>query len=204
MTIGRQQPEAKLKQPLRSGAKTDAPVRVHRLFFALFPDETARRAIARVAEDLRSQGRVGGRWIDPSRYHMTLNFLGDHAQLLQDVVDRAMAAAMTVEVPAFVMTLEYMASFHDRKPPVVLRCADRVMPVHALRQALRSGLLRFDLDVAPEESFTPHITLSYSHGGMVEPAAIEPIEWTVREFVLVHSLAGRKDYRILARWALPG
>lgn len=204
MMIDRQRPEGRMEQPSRSGAKVDAPVHVHRLFFALFPDEAARRAIARVAEDVRLNGRMRGRWIDPSRYHITLNFLGDHVQLRQDVVDRAVAAAMKVKVPAFTMTLEHMASFHGRNPPVALRCADGAVTVHPLWQALRSELSDVGLGVTHEEEFTPHITLFYSDSGMIEPAAVEPIEWTVREFVLVHSLVGRKDYRILARWGLPG
>jgi 2'-5' RNA ligase len=31
---------------------------------------------------------------------------------------------------------------------------------------------------------------------------IEPVEWTVREIVLVHSLLGRTEHRPLARWTL--
>jgi RNA 2',3'-cyclic 3'-phosphodiesterase len=31
---------------------------------------------------------------------------------------------------------------------------------------------------------------------------VEPIEWTVTEFVLVHSLLGRTTHRVLARFPL--
>jgi len=31
---------------------------------------------------------------------------------------------------------------------------------------------------------------------------VEPFEWTVREFVLIHSLLGRTEYRVLGRWPL--
>jgi len=185
------------------GAGMDAPVQIHRLFFAVFPDDAARRAITQVAEDLRSKRKVRGRWIDPTRYHMTLHFLGDNAELRQDLVDRATAAAMKVELPAFVLSLERIASFHGRKPPGVLRCADGATPVHALWQALRRVLIHIGLGVALEQDFTPHITLFYGDGARLGPAAIEPIAWTVREFVLVHSVVGRKDYRVLARWMLP-
>lgn len=52
-----------------------------------------------------------------------------------------------------------------------------------------------------ERNFTPHVTLLYDDRS-VAPQAIEPIAWTVREFVLVHSLLGRTEHRILGRWSL--
>jgi 2'-5' RNA ligase len=191
-----------MQKPSPFGAGIDAPVQIHRLFFAVFPDDPARRAIARVAEDLRSRRMVRGRWIDPSRYHMTLHFLGDDPELRQDLVDRAIAAAMKVKLPAFELKLDHLGSFQRRKPPGILRCADGVMPVHALWQALRRELIHIGLGVVLEQDFTPHITMFYGDGARLEPAAIEPIAWTVREFVLVHSVVDRKDYRILARWSL--
>jgi 2'-5' RNA ligase len=201
MTIGRRPREGTMQQS-QFGVGMNAPVQVHRLFFAVFPDDDARQAIAHVAEELRSKHMVRGRWIDPSRYHMTLQFLGNHAELRQDLVDRAIAAAMKVQLPAFEVSLDRIASFHGRKPPGVLRIADGTAPVHALWQALHRELVDVGLGVRLEQGFTPHITLFYSDGAIPEPAAIEPIAWTVREFVLVHSVVGRKDYRILAGWML--
>jgi 2'-5' RNA ligase len=202
MTIGRRQSAGSMQQQSLFGTGMDAPVQIHRLFFAVFPDEAARHAIVQVAEDLRSKRMVRGRWIDPSRYHVTLHFLGDNAELRQDLVDRAKAAAMKVVLSACVLSLDRLASFHGRKPPGVLRCADGTTPVHALWQALRRELMHAGLGAVLEPDFTPHVTLFYSDGAMLEPAAIEPIAWTVREFVLVHSVVGQKDYRILARWML--
>lgn len=44
--------------------------------------------------------------------------------------------------------------------------------------------------------------LLYDPQGIAEHA-IEPIRWTAREFVLVHSLLGRSRHVPLGRWALP-
>ena len=203
MTIGRRDSTGTPERKSRFGKRKDAPVQMHRVFFAVFPDEAARRAIARVAEDIRSGPMMRGRWIDPSRYHMTLHFLGDSPELRQDLVDRAATAAIKVDLPAFVLSLERIATFHRRKPPGVLRCADGATPVHTLWQTLRRELVHVGLGAILEPDFTPHVTLFYSDGSMLEPAAIEPIAWTVRDFVLVHSVVGRKDYRILGRWMLP-
>jgi 2'-5' RNA ligase len=39
---------------------------------------------------------------------------------------------------------------------------------------------------------------------LLEARAVEPIRWTVREFVLVHSLLGQTRHVPLARWSLGG
>lgn len=51
---------------------------IHRLFFALMPDEAAATRIAEVAAGLQSAHRMQGKPILKSRYHATLNFLGDN------------------------------------------------------------------------------------------------------------------------------
>jgi 2'-5' RNA ligase len=203
MTIGRQQSINAMQQQSLFGTGMDVPVQIHRLFFAVLPDDDARRAIARTAEELRANPAIHGRWIDPSRYHMTLHFLGDNSELRQDLVDRATVAAAKVKLHAFDISLDRLASFHGRKPPGVLRCPNGATPVHALWQALRRELLHVGLGATLEAECTPHITIFYSDGAMLEPAAIEPIAWTVREYVLVHSVVGQNAYRILERWALP-
>lgn len=46
------------------------------------------------------------------------------------------------------------------------------------------------------------ISTLVSDGHLVDEHAIEPVEWAVREFVLVHSLLGRTTHRHLARLSL--
>ena len=58
---------------------------------------------------------------------------------------------------------------------------------------LRRGLRRL-----ANTNFTPHVTLLYDAHG-VEEYPIEPISWTVKEFVLIRSLKGHVH---LARWSL--
>jgi len=50
-------------------------------------------------------------------------------------------------------------------------------------------------------TFTPHMTLLYDTKRIVEQS-VEPIEWTVHEFVLIHSHVGQHRYDILGRWRL--
>jgi 2'-5' RNA ligase len=50
---------------------------------------------------------------------------------------------------------------------------------------------------------TLHVTLLYDKR-VVDEQPIEPISWTVREFVLVRSLHGQTRHTDVARWQLRG
>ncbi|HEY0300012.1 MAG TPA: hypothetical protein VGC36_01675, partial [Rhizomicrobium sp.] len=54
---------------------------------------------------------------------------------------------------------------------------------------------------ATKGDFKPHVTL-LRDSLRVAPAPLAPIVWTVRDFVLVHSLLGRTTHIHLARWPL--
>ncbi|TAM59035.1 MAG: RNA 2',3'-cyclic phosphodiesterase [Rhodanobacter sp.] len=179
------------------------PAATHRLFFALMPDPATRERLAHAGEVLKAS-RLGARlrWVHPARYHATVHFLGNDTALRSELVDAAVAAAGTVRSAPFTWALDSVASFHGRQPPCVLRGA--VMPV-ALQQlwhALGHALLLNGLGGHLECRFIPHVTLAYSQGAMLEPAAIEPIVWPVTDFALLHSVVGQGGYRTLGRWAL--
>jgi 2'-5' RNA ligase len=53
-------------------------------------------------------------------------------------------------------------------------------------------------------SFKPHVTMMYTDEMMDEARVDEPIRWTVRDFVLVHSLQGRGRHVHCRRWPLRG
>jgi 2'-5' RNA ligase len=52
-----------------------------------------------------------------------------------------------------------------------------------------------------ESRFTPHISLIWSSDFLPE-RAIEPFSWTIREFVLIHSMYGQSRHEVLSRWPL--
>ena len=180
-----------------------ASTEVHRLFFALLPDATTRERLAAVAAGLKA-ARPGlrARWIHPDRYHATLHFLGDHAALRPSLVDGAIAAADQVSVEPFAWTLDSATSFRGREPPCVLQGTEVSVPLQQLWQTLGKALALAGQGGHLERSFTPHVTLAYSQGSMLEPAVIEPVMWPVEEFVLVHNVVGQGGYQILGRWRL--
>jgi 2'-5' RNA ligase len=171
---------------------------MHRLFFAVIPDAAAREAIAaRVA--VLARDPPGG-WIEPSRWHLTLAFLGQWATYPDDVAARAIAAADAVRAPAFALQLEWLDHFSGRRPPWFLRPAS---PHAALAQL--AAQVRAQLDaagIAPDaRSFAPHLTLR--RGTLrATPQAVAPVAWTVDAFGLWHSAPGQGPYRCVQRWAL--
>src|ERR1700741_5280725 len=54
---------------------------VHNVFFPLMPDEGTLGRTAQAVESLRARHVPQGRWLNPSRYHMTLHFLGTFSEL---------------------------------------------------------------------------------------------------------------------------
>ncbi|SDF77654.1 MULTISPECIES: 2'-5' RNA ligase family protein [unclassified Duganella] len=83
----------------------------------------------------------------------------------------------------------------------MLTGSDGVVGVTALYRNLASALLKAGITGNPL-SYTPHVTLLYDDI-TAAPAAVTPIEWPVRELLLLHSHIGQaRPYNILARWPL--
>lgn len=179
------------------------PAEIHRLFFALMPDAATRVQLAGAAAALKaSRPALRARWVKPVRYHATLNFLGDYAGLRPEIVTAAKEAADSVRGTPFAWTLDYATSFRGHQPPCVLRSSAMPEPLQRLWTDLCLALTRAGLGGQTVRSFTPHVTLAYSHGLRLDDTPVQPIVWPAREIVLVHNLVGHGDYRVLARWTL--
>lgn len=176
-----------------------------RLFFGVFPDAGACEAIATEADVLRVENGLSGVPFNPSRLHLTLHHLGDHAELRQDIVDKALTAARRVSVPAFDITLSCACSLMGRSNshPCVLLCPEERPAVYRLWRELSNQLMGVGLGRHLEREFTPHVTFLHDRH-VLAPEVIAPIQWTVREFSLIHSLLGRGEYRVLGTWQLRG
>ncbi|NMV42094.1 RNA 2',3'-cyclic phosphodiesterase [Ralstonia insidiosa] len=177
----------------------------HRLFLAIKPDAGTAEHIARLVEQLRPVVGFKGKALRPERLHITLYHLGDFVQAPpEDLVARTRLAAERLALPAFDVTLDQVVSFHGRRDhrPFVLLGSDGVSELMAFQSALGEALQHAGLPV-PLEHFKPHITLLYDRGGFA-PKPVEPVTWTVREFVLIHSWLGKTRYDELGRWTLKG
>jgi 2'-5' RNA ligase len=174
-----------------------------RLFVAIFPDTEAALKIAETAASLRQGLGLTGKPLQTDRFHITLHHLGDYPELRPDIVNTAVRAASTLRMAPFRVAFDRAESFETRNNnrPLVLRADHGLDDLLQMRDALSLCLRRENLGQHAKDRFTPHVTLLYDHQ-VVAPRAIEPIEWTVREFALVHSLIGQTRHIPLGRWPL--
>lgn len=176
-----------------------------RLFFGVFPDATLTPRITRTAELLRTRHALTGKPLPPERFHVTLFHLGDYVGLPEALVRTATEAAATLTAQPFEVGFDRAGSFTGKagKLPLVLRGGAGVEQLKVFQQNLGTALQRAGLGRHVGTQFVPHVTLLYDVTAVAEEA-VEPIAWTVHEFVLVHSLLGQTRHIQLGRWPLRG
>lgn len=180
------------------------PEQVHRLFFALRPDAFVADQISQVAATVKDEAILRGRWVKPHRYHLTVQFLGTHAERPVRSIDQACVAAVQVRLEALDLVLNRIETFGGhRRAPCILRCTEESdTAVQALRTVLGESLAAERLAHLLEDRFTPHVTIGYVERQLPEPIAISPIPWRVCEFTLVESRGGANTHAVLGRWSL--
>lgn len=189
------------QQPDLLGFNAAPRGQVHRLFFALWPDDPLRQRIADATAHLAAAHTTHGRRVRPERYHLTLQFLGDFAPLPQSLVDDAVAAADGVRVAAFELPLDRAGGFGGSR---VGWLAPTGMPVGLLQlwDALGRALARHGVTSRSPATLTPHVTVLRDMRQPLPAIAIAPLSWPVGGFVLIHSQPGQGDYAVLRRWPL--
>lgn len=173
------------------------------LFFALFPEAAAATRAVELAQRLRTQHGLNGKVLPADRLHVSLLDLGEYAGLPNNIVATACTAAAGIAAPPFDVSFDRAMSFSGRPKslPLVVRGGDGVKDLAAFQRAL--GIAMQTAGLGRAKAYTPHITLLYGERRVDEQQA-DPIGWTVREFVLVHSLLGQTRYIPLGRWPLRG
>lgn len=171
-------------------------------FLAVYPDEAAASRIRDEAARIRIEHGLRATPIPGDRLHITLHYLGAFAGLPADTIEQARAAASSVAMPAFHVTLNRIESFASRRPkrPLVI-AGDPDEAFCAFVDTLGQALQAAGIFVKSHPRFIPHVTAFYDEH-RVASRSIAPIEWSVREFALVHSLLGRSQHEVLFRWPL--
>jgi len=167
-----------------------------RLFFAVLPDSETAARIANLAQRLRRGHGLRGKPLLTPHFHATLFHVVDCNGFPPDLIDMLAKRAATVTMPSFKVAFDRAGSFDGGA--FVLRGDDGLIGLEILQQRLSDAL-----DGRPDQarSFTPHVTLLRDKC-RIDEHPIEPIEWTVKELVLVHSLLGRTTHRHVARLPL--
>jgi 2'-5' RNA ligase len=166
-----------------------------RLFFALWPGEAVRRALAGVAGPLAQL--ASGRPVPAANLHLTLAFLGEVAA--DRIVDLHEAAG-TVRVARFEVVLDQVGSF--RAARVAWAGASRMPAALASLQSSLDAALRARGFKLEDRAFAAHVTLARKIEKPVPRAAMPPIRWRPRDFALVHSQPGTGRYAVVESWPL--
>jgi RNA 2',3'-cyclic 3'-phosphodiesterase len=175
-----------------------------RLFLAIVPHAHAAAQAAAVAARLSVEHGLKGNSLPPERLHASLHHVGDYPDLPRHIIRAVHDIASRVALRPFVLAFDRVISFRGMPGhrPLVLTGGDGVAGLLALQQI--AGPMMAQAGLGQEmRAFTPHMTLQYGDALAVEQE-IEPIAWTVREFVLVHSLLGRSKHIPIARFPLRG
>lgn len=172
----------------------DSPRRV---FYALWPEGQALALLDRLAE--AGVAQCGGRRMRRDTLHLTLTFIGAVTPSQLGILK---SVGRSVRAVPFDLRLDRMGYW----PHNQILWAGCSHPPSSQRRLFDDLSLRLQEAGMPVEgaAWHPHVTLVRKARGGNLPALGEPINWPVRDFVLVESFlqASGARYRILDRWML--
>jgi RNA 2',3'-cyclic 3'-phosphodiesterase len=168
-----------------------------RLFLAAVPDAGTAARIHLLASEFKRAHCLDGGLIPPDRLHISLFALGG---LPEGQHCAAWEAAMEVRTAPFEVAFDRAASFRGRSGhhPFVLVGEQGLHALQSFRETFCDALARRGMRRLATTNFTPHVTLLHDARD-VGDYPIEPIGWTVREFVLIRCSNGHEH---LVRWPL--
>jgi 2'-5' RNA ligase len=166
---------------------------LHRYFFALQPPTP----VASRAGMLRNAFGDAGGCVSDDRLHLTLGITDDHAERPAAVVDRLLGIGDALEAEPFALTLDRLSG---NGRTIALRPSRTPPGLTALQRQIDAQMRYWNIR-RPGWSFNPHVTLVYRpHQDFLRP--IDPLTWEAAELVLIHSLVGRTQHRVLGNWPL--
>jgi RNA 2',3'-cyclic 3'-phosphodiesterase len=173
------------------------------LFFALLLGAEDAPRIVQFRERLLLELGLTGQLIATERLHVSLHGIGAWHGLSRAAVRTAKDVATSCAKRPFEIVFDRAMSFAGKRAFVLRAGAD--MALKSFHHSLGIEMKKAGIGREVTSHFTPHMTLLYGDR-MVTERSIEPVRWTVRDFVLVQSLRGRgqSKYIHLARWPLRG
>ncbi|NIM29074.1 MAG: RNA 2',3'-cyclic phosphodiesterase [Gammaproteobacteria bacterium] len=168
-----------------------------RLFFALWPDDETRDALARLARAHLPAG--SGRLVPAENLHVTLVFLGAVDSGVRACAERAASA---LSAPAF--TLEFVRIGYWPRPRVLWSAPERTPAALAeLASTLTAALV--ECGHRPESRpFRAHITVARKVRKAPRASLHDAVHWRVDAFHLIASETRPEGarYRRLRSWPL--
>ena len=149
-----------------------------KLFFALWPDDAARAALAAL------QAPIAGRLTPPAKLHLTLAFLG---RVPAGAAPALLAIRDRLHVPPLRLSIDCYGYF--TRPRIAWAGMTQVPAgLVALHEELVRALEAGGFSAATHGAFKPHVTLAREAKQAPPEAPAAPVVWTVDRAVLVESL----------------
>ena len=182
--------------------------RTRRVFFALWPDEEVRAALAHATH--KAVRASGGRPVPMHNLHATLLFLGSVAEsCLPDLIaiGSLVASASEVRTSAPELVFERIEFWAKAHLLVATTAAPASGPAHAVAVALAEMLQRetsrlgLTHDLKP---FRAHVTLARRVVRVSRSFDMRAVHWALNEFALVESRTAPEgsQYSVLESFAL--
>jgi 2'-5' RNA ligase len=156
-----------------------------RLFFALWPDEAARGALAEAARE--AVGACGGRAVPAQSLHATLAFLGSVPERRLGELGEIARRIAEAFAPESRVILRFDELAHWVGPKILIaRCAAESRAARALADVLKrdTRAAGFAPDLKP---FHAHVTLARKVARAPAVPMTQPVSWTFDGFALIES-----------------
>lgn len=151
-------------------------------------------------QQLRDAPGLTGKAVRDDLLHVTLLWLGYDPPDATGLATRARAAAATVAAAPFRIVFDQLVAGDGQ---LLLAPSERLEHVHAFQHRLATALAVHGLRAERGWRFAPHVTLR--RGSAPGPTrTVDPISWTVTDFVLIQSHRGHTEHETVGAWPLTG
>jgi 2'-5' RNA ligase len=171
----------------------------HTLFFALHPDDAAATAMESLSRKLRRELGIAAQLQQKERLHVTLHLIAQGDIIQPRRLTQACEAGASLRFRPFKVAFDRVARYGSRS--FVLLGHDGTPGLTQFHERLCLALAGAGIRPGSGAAFSPHVTLAYTDSKVTE-RFVEPIAWTVRDFVLIDSLVGQTIHRVMGRWGL--
>jgi 2'-5' RNA ligase len=138
--------------------------------------------------------------------HVSLVGLGEYVDLPQGLLDSVARSVSQIKQEVFTARFDTVLTFRHRSRvstgyPTVLCGGEGVSGFRTLHEGIVDALRGAGLK--PRfATLTPHLTMLYDKQ-KIHTETVDPIEWNVREFVLLLRHIGQgRPYSLLGKWSL--
>lgn len=176
----------------------------NRIFFAILAESRIAATIARKTIALNGELGLRGWFVPEKHIHISLVGLGDHDEYPKELVEIARHIGSMIVAKPFEVSFDRLAAFGGGA--LVLRSTDGNPALQKFWRDLTAVISDSPLKPFLTKSIEPHVTLLRDEARVlkIHERSIDPIGWTVRDFVLIHSLIRKGIYRERGCWQLTG